>query len=126
MQTDDISIIATGNGDSILSSGMRFDEAATKAEIWWEKTGRVLMAHDLKQHQRINNRGEFASSDPDASNFLPSGIINGIKWADLTDREKVMITYQWHNNFVVIQNVKGMRKPQFKFGKGIVETDKNS
>lgn len=82
-----------------LDTGMKASEALSKAEKWWMGTGRRLMKnHDAKAE------AEKVSLDPDSDNFLPSGIVNGLPWDELTKREKLTITKHWHHAYV--------RKPQ--------------
>ena len=78
-----------------LDTGMTASEALKRAEHWWQKFGRHLI------HKQDS---ETASLDPESANFIPSGIINGLPWDELTKREKLHITKAYHHNFV--------RKPQ--------------
>ncbi|HKY45619.1 MAG TPA: hypothetical protein VJM50_21195 [Pyrinomonadaceae bacterium] len=78
-----------------LDTGMKVTEALHRAEQWWQAKGRFL----IKKHD-----SETASLDPENANFIPSGIVNGLPWDELTKREKLHITKAYHHEFI--------RKPQ--------------
>ena len=81
--------------DDRLDTGMKVTEALHRAEQWWQKIGR----HLIHKHD-----SETASLNPESANFIPSGIVNGLPWDELTKREKLAITKHWHHAYV--------RKPQ--------------
>jgi len=81
--------------DDRLDTGMRVREAIASACYWWNKTGRRLMKG------AGGGRNPFSSLDPsNPDNFMPSAIVNGEPWDQLEDREKLLITKAWHNEFV--------------------------
>lgn len=89
-----------------LDTGMKAEEAVRRACNWWESKGRTEMRlHQMRQAEPVggSNNGagaSFAVLDPDNPNFLPSGIINGLPWDQLTRDEKLRVVKAWHHYFV--------------------------
>lgn len=108
-------ILISGDKAARLDSGMRVDEAIAQASIWWEGKGRDLMMSQ-KDNQRTFAKAAFAEPDPDNPNFLPSGVLNGLKWDHLNAREKLLVTKYWHHFFVRTQGLIDHNAGQFKFG----------
>ncbi|MBX2835046.1 MAG: hypothetical protein KTR28_08770 [Micavibrio sp.] len=96
-------ILALSDPEMRLDTGMKVQEALKRAEHWWNKTGSKEAQIQLKRQKKSvggldNGAGvSFASSNQDDPNFLPSGIIHGKHWDELTKREKLMITKSWHH-----------------------------
>jgi hypothetical protein len=92
--------------DQKLDTGMTAVEAVRRAEHWWEKTGaKEMRLHGLRHTQTVGGSlhgigGAFASLDPKSENYLPSGIIHGKPWDDLTKREKAMVVKAWHHFYI--------------------------
>ena len=110
--------------DGRLVSGMKTGEALAKAESWWQRLGRKMMI-DMKQKQVAKGVGQFVSDNPDNKSFLPSGILNGLPWGELTDREKVKVTLQWHESHVKIPDMTNIKTADYVIGKGYQEYDEN-
>lgn len=104
------------NGDfSVkLDTGMTIKEAVDRTIQWWAKTGRRQMI-EMREHQR-GSKAKFALIDEKDSNFIPSGIINGIEWSALNKREKLMLIKHWHHFFVRNQEIIGTPEHHYKFG----------
>jgi hypothetical protein len=100
----------TGSGLDRLDTGMRPEEAIRRATNWWNNKGRRTMKlHLRRQSEPVggSNNGAgvaFASQNPDSENFLPSGVIHGVPWDELTRDEKLRVVKAWHHEHV--------RKPQ--------------
>lgn len=77
-----------------LDTGMTVQEAAARAEAWWEKTGRKMML------KKSTGKNPFASLDKNDPNFMPSGLLAGRPWDALEKREKLMVIKAWHHFFV--------------------------
>lgn len=85
-----------------LDTGMKVGEAVARATVWWEQKGRQLMkGRNLDKENRAFN---FFNPNPetmtDELNWLPSGIMAGKQWIDLTKDEKLQITKLWHHHHV--------------------------
>lgn len=89
--------------NATLDTGMNAQEAAKRAEHWWETKGRRMMKLELaRQSEAVggSNNGAgtpFASAQADDANFLPSGIIHGNPWSQLNKREMIMVIKAWHH-----------------------------
>lgn len=96
-------ILAFGGDTDRLDTGMTAKEAAERTRIWWEKTGRREMQLQAKRQAEGvggSNGGAgsaFASQDPSSENYLPSGIIHGKPWDDLTQRDQAQLVKVWHH-----------------------------
>lgn len=96
-------VIGGNDKDARLSSGMTAEEATNRAMAWWELKGREIM-----RQQRLHgskNAGAFNVKDPDNPNFIPSGIIAGKMWNDLTREEKMRIVYLWHHHVIRVSDL---------------------
>jgi len=95
--------------DRLPSSGMPAREAIAKAQEWWGRVGaREMRLHGLRQKEEVGAKsykslgGEgFASLDPDSDNYLPSKIIAGAPWDDLSKTEKMRVVKVWHQVHVL-------------------------
>lgn len=97
-----------------LDTGMKVSEAIEKTVKWWDDRGRALML-DHKIHQ--SKAGTvFASSDPEDPSFVPSGIINGRPWGELSSRERLRLVKFWHHFFVRMPEVIGTDEHEYQFG----------
>lgn len=109
-------LISILDPDSTLDTGMRVNEALARASLWWGKTGRKEMKLHAKRQAKSPAAstpglgGAFASLNPDSENFLPSAIIHGEPWDQLTKREKLIIVKAWHHFFVRVPDV--LDKPE--------------
>jgi hypothetical protein len=94
-------ILMTQDGTQKLDTGMTVQEAVRRAAAWWQTKGRRLAKTELKRQKlgshRGGNSGVFASLDPDDANFMPSGLIHGKPWEELTRRECLMVVKAWHH-----------------------------
>lgn len=106
-------ILAGGDTNARLDTGMKVFEAVTRTAWWWEKTGRALMLKEGSATERA-----FASADPDDENFIPSGIINGLPWPALSKREKHRLVKFWHHFNVRNPDLIGTPEHEYKFGQG--------
>lgn len=96
------------DGDRIkLETGMTVGDAIRGAALWWSNKGRELMRD---KNYGTDNPG-YGSFNPkpttveEALNWLPSGVLMGKAWADLTQREKLQVTKNWHHNHVRVPNI---------------------
>lgn len=85
--------------DELLDTGLRVGEAIDRAREWWNNTGRAQMLQQ-SLHQRNRMGRAFASADPTSTDFLPSGIVHGAAWDDLTQQEQMRIVKAWHHSHV--------------------------
>ena len=100
--TDELNL-GGNDKDAKLSSGMTAEEAVTRASAWWEMKGREIM-----RQQRLagsKNAGAFNVKDPDDPNFIPSGILAGKSFADLTRQEKMRVVYIWHHHVIRVADL---------------------
>lgn len=81
--------------DERLDSGMKVREAIANACHWWNRTGRQMMRKDGGKGSETS-----ASLNPDNENFIPSGIVNGLRWDELNQRERAQIVKAWHFHHV--------------------------
>lgn len=93
--------------DAILDTGMTVKQAVTEAMVWWEAIGRKEIranhATTGNRHQRRRRSAFFnanPTTDAQAENSFPSGIMNAKAWADLTRDERLQIVRHWHHNHV--------------------------
>ncbi len=90
-----------------LDTGMKVGEAIARAAAWWERKGRRLMKS--RNFDKENRAFKFFNPNPgtiaEASNWLPSGIMAGELWEDLTRQEKLQITKLWHHHHVRVPNI---------------------
>lgn len=95
--------IANADKDTRLSSGMTAAEAVDRAMAWWELKGREIM----RQHRLEGSKNAkfFNVKDPDDPNFLPSNIIAGKAWADLTGDEKKRLVHHWHHHVIRVADL---------------------
>lgn len=114
-------IIAFQDGSMRLDTGMTAKEAVAQASAWWARIGRKEMRqHAKRQSEAVggSNNGagaSFASLDPDSPNFLPSGIIHGLPWEQLSRREKARVTAIWHHFHVRVPDMLGGENQDFEF-----------
>lgn len=100
--TDELAVNG-GDPDERMTSGMTVGEAVERAAAWWEVKGRRIMAQ-----QRLKgsvNAGAFNVTDPDDPNFIPSGIIAGKAWGDLTRDERLRVTKSWHHHVIRVADM---------------------
>jgi len=74
-----------------LDTGMTAGEAVRRASVWWATKGRK----EILQTQHTGKA--FASPNPESANFLESGIMRGLDWDLLNNREKLQIVKVWHH-----------------------------
>lgn len=65
--------------------GMKIEEAAVKAEAWWNAKGRQQMPDYGKSDQYLNDYG------------VRSGILIGLPWAKLNRGERIRVVKVWHH-----------------------------
>ena len=90
-----------------LDTGMKVGEAIQSAAVWWELKGRALMM-DKNKASDNPGFGSFTpdpSNDEEAKNWLPSGVLAGKPWTDLTKEEKLRVTKIWHHHHVRVPNI---------------------
>ncbi|NIA67591.1 hypothetical protein HBA54_03210 [Pelagibius litoralis] len=85
-------------------TGMRVDEALARARKWWGEY-RGAVRRDFNRTRKAPK----ARLSAKASNFViqgeeeepvPSGILSGQAWDDLSQREQLLIVKQWHHDHV--------------------------
>ena len=91
--------------DAKLSSGMTIKEAVDRAMLWWSTKGTNEMRLARLQDKGIRRKLAAFSDDPDSPNFIPSGILHGRPWDQLTKTEKLQIVKMWHYAFVVLPDM---------------------
>ncbi len=90
-----------------LDTGMKAGEAIRRAAVWWDRIGcRAIKGRNLDKENRAYH---FFNPNPktpeEAMNWLPSGIMAGKFWVDLTRDEKLQITKLWHHHHVRVPNL---------------------
>jgi len=100
-----ILVLAQNSPSATLDTGMRCDVARQSACNWWSNRGsKIMQVEALRQAEPVggSNKGNgasFMSLDPENPNFMPSGIMGGRLWDDLTPIEQVHITAVWVEHF---------------------------
>ncbi len=107
--------LITADPDARLDTGMKVKEAIERAKLWWNGFGRYGMIAEKERQEKIKGTA-FCSDNPDDSNFLPSGILNGHEWDLLTKREKLRLVKFWHHFFIRNQDIIGSDAHKYKFG----------
>ena len=90
-----------------LETGMKVGDAINQAAVWWQTKGRALI---MDKNLASDNPGyKFFTPDPktdeEAKNWLPSGVLAGKPWDDLTKSEKISVTKFWHHHHVRVPNI---------------------
>lgn len=93
-------LIPAIEGDK-LSSGMRVSEAMNHASGWWERMRHAVDTEFNKQRDAAKVSGGKGSpltiSEGDVRDVLPSGILRGLPWAQLGNKEQVKVMLAWHH-----------------------------
>jgi hypothetical protein len=90
-----------------LDTGMKVSEAVSQAALWWDNRGRRL----IRDKNYASDNPGFGSFNPDpksvedADNWIPSGVMAGKPWADLSKVEKLQVTKHWHHNNIRVPNI---------------------
>lgn len=93
----------THDSDLRLRSGMKAREAVDRAAIWWERRGR----NEMRLARLIGNPGAAAfnpnpTSEAEAMNSFPSGILKAHAWVDLSRDEKLRVVKIWHRQHTIL------------------------
>lgn len=93
-----------------LRSGMKVKDAVNQAAIWWEAKGRK----EMRQSRLSGNPGAASfnpnpTTDQEALNSFPSGVMAAKHWADLSRDEKLRVVKIWHHQFVVVPELEAAR-----------------
>jgi len=103
IKPDTADILSLGDLDDRLDTGMKVKEAIHRASQWWESTGRAeMITQKRRQAKPVGGADKgagasFASDDEDNINFLPSGLLHGKPWAELTRNEQIRVVKSWHH-----------------------------
>lgn len=108
-------ILFGADPDAKLDTGMKVQEALKRAEDWWMRNGRQRIKEVIAEQEKLK-KGSFSSQNPDDSNYMPSGIINGTEWGLLNKREKLFVVKCWHHFHVRMHEVIGTPEHEYKFG----------
>lgn len=90
-----------------FDTGMRVKEAVQQAAFWWNNKGRTY----IKDKNLASDNPGFKAFNPDpksieeADNWVPSGVLAGKAWDDLSKTEKIAVTKHWHHNHVRVPNI---------------------
>lgn len=97
--------------DTMQGSTMTVREAITRARRWWnDKGGRHALSHQLNEssnQERIGRR--FTPGNGKSPGILipgnkqpvlNSGILRGLQWDDLDNREKMALVHEWHKHHI--------------------------
>lgn len=90
-----------------LDTGMEVGVAISGASVWWDRTGRAAM-HDRNKATDNPGFGSFTAdpqNETEAENNIPSGILAGKLWVDLTRAEQLTVVKQWHHETIRRPNV---------------------
>lgn len=85
-----------------LSSGMKVKDAVEQAALWWEIKGRK----EMRQARLKGNPGAVSfnpnpTTDQEALNSFPSGIMAAKHWTDLSRDEKLRVVKVWHDTIYI-------------------------
>lgn len=90
-----------------LDTGMKVGEAIAQAGHWWDHKGRQMIQD---KNFATDNPG-FGAFNPnpqtkeEADNWLPSGILAGKPWTDLTKDEKLRVCKYWHHHIIRVPSI---------------------
>jgi hypothetical protein len=107
---------ASGRGfdpSAKLDSGMSVGEAVERASAWWDQTGRHLIAKEKNQQRTVyaTPAGAAAAiSRAELADVIPSGILRGLPWDQLDQREKLQVVRTWHHHHVEVPDVEPARR----------------
>lgn len=107
--------------DIMPGSGMSVREAINKARIWWETLGRHELSKQLNKQSNVEEVGRVVKPGTGRSPgftvagsrevVVPSGILQGLPWDQLTKQEQTNVVRQWHH-FHVVHPLQGMAGSQ--------------
>lgn len=91
--------------DARLDSGMKVTEAIRRAEAWWGEYRGAIRRDFNRQRAAPRVRASMGRAPGlivmgEVSETLPDGILSGKPWDQLSDREKLTVTKQWHEHHV--------------------------
>lgn len=95
--------------DKRFDTGMKVSEAVQRASVWWDKIGR----HGIKASnfnvaliQKVHSQGKGPLlKRTDREQDLPSGILRGLPWDELSREEQKEIVKAWHHEQVRVPAV---------------------
>lgn len=99
-----------GSNDSLMKSldtGMTVGEALHQAARWWTNKGRQLIK-DQNMASDNPGFGRFTANpttEEEAENSLPSNVLAGRAWENLTKSEKLRVVRFWHHHHVRVPNI---------------------
>lgn len=91
--------------DRLPTSGMTVREVLARAEAWWDATGRHVMGREFNRLRGTARTAKGIIIPGEATQDLPSNILNGEPWAALNTRERAEVAKWWHRFFVVAKHV---------------------
>ena len=90
---------------------MKVTEACRRAEQWWMQGGRHMMSQQLNKAGNVEEIGRrFSAAGANTPAILvkgsmepviPSGILRGLPWDELTSGEQLRIVKVWHREHIV-------------------------
>lgn len=86
-------------GEERLDTGMKVSQAVDEAMLWWENKARKMI-HDMHLDRGAGVGRSFNPNPTDeveAQNSLPSAILKGEPWENLTREEKMRVVKIWHH-----------------------------
>ena len=87
-----------------LDTGMKVTEAIARAAAWWDRIGRHgVKASNFNQVliQKVHAQGRGPLlKRTDKEQDLPSGILRGLQWDELSKVEQKEIVKAWHHEQV--------------------------
>jgi len=107
---------------TLHESGMKVTEACKRAEQWWmDYGGRHMLSKELNKVSNVEEIGRrFTPAGKKTPAILikgsmepviPSGILRGLPWDELTSDEKLRIVNVWHREYIV-SPLHGMARQQ--------------
>lgn len=87
----------------LMRSGMAPKEAIFRARNWWDKIGRKIVRIQFNQEYQggsfkpSSGKAPGVKVSPTLAHVVPSGILKGLPWAQLTKPEKFRVAKEWHD-----------------------------
>ena len=97
-------------GDERLTGGLKPAELVSRAEKWWDAKGRHLAGKTGMKRFNIalegaklsfSKRGPLLRVAPVETPILGSGLLRGLRWAELTRTERFHVCKAWHRQWLM-------------------------
>ena len=95
-----------------LTSGIKVKDAVAMAAIWWAAIGQKEMrSARLSGNPGASTFNPNPTTDQEALNSFPSGIMMAKSWPDLSRDEKLRVVKIWHQSIYLNKIPKSRQAP---------------